>query len=159
MSAYGLVVCCMLGTCSREQALSEAAEAKAQPLPNGAVEVFEDTLVKALSPCSAADAVSAMSSRDAATRARGAVCAAQVPCSDRTVDAALADLADDQAIAVGYVDRGPMFGSGDQTVRVPVARFATRAIFRREQACAVARADCLRSAPGTPPPLTQCSQP
>lgn len=124
-----------LVACSRDAARSEAAEAKAQPPAAEATKTLEDTLVQPLLPCNTAAALAAMSSTHARTRAAGAACAARTPCAEGAIDLPLSRLADDNATAVEYVDRGPMFGSGDQTVRVSVSHYALRAAALRRMAC------------------------
>jgi hypothetical protein len=62
-----------------------------------------------------------------------------VGCDHLEVDPALNRLTTDSATAAKYVNRGPMFGSGDQHVRIPVSRYAVDAATLRSMACPSSR--------------------
>ncbi len=128
----------VLPACTDRRALAEAAEAQQQGSTTPEVP-FERELVPKLRPCHAESAIAAMASPEPPKRAAGALCAARVGCDHLEVDPALNRLTTDSATAAEYVNRGPMFGSGDQHVRVPVSRYATDAAMSRGNACPSSR--------------------
>ena len=129
-----------LAACTDRRALTEAAEAEQRgPTAIDVPRPFEHGLVPQLHPCNVEAALAAMESPQAPNRAAGALCAAQSPCDRVEVDAALSRLTGDAAIAAEYLNRGPMFGSGDQEVRVPVSRYAVDAVAERGTTCPASR--------------------
>ena len=128
----------MLAACTDRRALTEAAEAQHQGSTTPEVPADHE-LVPKLQPCHAEAAIAAMASAEPPRRAAGALCAARVGCDHLEVDPALNRLTTDSATAAEYVNRGPMFGSGDQHVRFPVSRYAAYAALSRGNACPSSR--------------------
>ena len=134
LAAALILMAGLLLGCSDGKARSEAAETQQQSL--GEIQPpFEDSLLPRLTPCNAKSALAAMSSSKGPIRAAGALCAAQSPCDATEVDLPLSNLTKDTAPAADYVNRGPMFGSGDQAVSVPVNSYALRATSQRRIRC------------------------